>query len=262
MFLVSLLISGGLILSLPVFASEAGDDASSGRISGVVTLAGPVPASPVLSVSRNSDFCGDRVADPVLMVNAESRGVKNALVYLHAAPKGETPPTRTVISAFSCLFNPRVAVAVPEGVLVLYNSDPILHSPRATTSAGKVLFNLALPEHRGEVRHRLKNEGFTEPIRLQCGIHAHMYSFIAVLDHPFYAVTDDLGRFSIPDVPAGIYELMAWHQGVRPTTAEAGDLSRDGFEPPVYEEPYLMRQSVEVGAGRETTINFVFSVRN
>lgn len=38
-----------------------------------------------------------------------------------------------------------------------------------------------------------------------------------VFDHPFFAVTDDKGAFSIPNVPAGAYTLRAWHEdaGVR-----------------------------------------------
>ena len=32
-----------------------------------------------------------------------------------------------------------------------------------------------------------------------------------VCDHPYYAVTDADGRFRFPSVPAGQYELVAWH---------------------------------------------------
>jgi len=36
--------------------------------------------------------------------------------------------------------------------------------------------------------------------------------FVHVFDHPFFAVTDDKGAFSIPNVPAGTYTLKAWHE--------------------------------------------------
>lgn len=43
-------------------------------------------------------------------------------------------------------------------------------------------------------------------------MHDHMTAFIAVFDHPFYAVTDDQGAFTIPNVPVGKYKMQAWHE--------------------------------------------------
>ena len=33
-----------------------------------------------------------------------------------------------------------------------------------------------------------------------------------VFDHPYFALTDDQGRFTIPNLPAGSYTLKAWHE--------------------------------------------------
>jgi len=33
-----------------------------------------------------------------------------------------------------------------------------------------------------------------------------------VLDHPFMAVTDEEGNFSIEGLPAGSYEFRVWHE--------------------------------------------------
>jgi hypothetical protein len=39
-----------------------------------------------------------------------------------------------------------------------------------------------------------------------------MRAYIHVFDHSFFAVTDERGAFSIPDIPAGKYMLKAWHE--------------------------------------------------
>jgi hypothetical protein len=45
-----------------------------------------------------------------------------------------------------------------------------------------------------------------------------------VSDHPFFAVTGDDGRFTIAGLPAGRYELEAWHPtlGTRTATVTLG----------------------------------------
>jgi hypothetical protein len=39
-----------------------------------------------------------------------------------------------------------------------------------------------------------------------------MSAFIAVMTHPFYAVTKKDGKFSIANLDAGTYEIEAWHE--------------------------------------------------
>ena len=61
-----------------------------------------------------------------------------------------------------------------------------------------------------------------------------MLGFIHVFDHPYYAVTNEQGTFSIPDLPAGNYVLTAWHEdgGIKSqeiTVPESGE-ARGAFE--------------------------------
>ena len=50
------------------------------------------------------------------------------------------------------------------------------------------------------------------PITIKCDFHRWMSAYLWVMDHPFFAVTDREGRFSIPGLPAGKYTLAAWHE--------------------------------------------------
>src|SRR2546422_11430620 len=39
-----------------------------------------------------------------------------------------------------------------------------------------------------------------------------MRGHVAVVDNPYYAVTDENGKFSITDVPPGMYRIKVWHE--------------------------------------------------
>jgi len=47
-----------------------------------------------------------------------------------------------------------------------------------------------------------------------CSIHANMHCVVLVLENPYFAVADERGRFAITNVPAGTYQLKAWHERV------------------------------------------------
>jgi hypothetical protein len=53
-------------------------------------------------------------------------------------------------------------------------------------------------------------------VQLFCHIHADMSGYILVLNNPFFVVPDSTGRFSLEGVPPGLYQLVAWHERIRP----------------------------------------------
>src|SRR5262245_47952406 len=48
-------------------------------------------------------------------------------------------------------------------------------------------------------------------VKVGCNIHDWMSAIILVLPTPYFAVTDNEGRFSLSDLPNGTYKLAAWH---------------------------------------------------
>ena len=52
-----------------------------------------------------------------------------------------------------------------------------------------------------------------------------MRAFVVATDHPFFAVSGADGAFAIKNVPAGKYELEAWHSrfGVKKANIEVAD---------------------------------------
>ncbi|MGK3994699.1 beta-sandwich domain-containing protein [Sorangium sp. So ce1024] len=57
-------------------------------------------------------------------------------------------------------------------------------------------------------------------IKLTCDLHPWMRGFVAVTDHPIFAVSGDDGSFTIEKVPAGKYKLEAWRSRYGLKTAE------------------------------------------
>ena len=47
-------------------------------------------------------------------------------------------------------------------------------------------------------------------------IHNWMSGWWLVLDHPYFAITDERGDFAIRDVPTGPQKVVVWHESVRP----------------------------------------------
>jgi hypothetical protein len=51
------------------------------------------------------------------------------------------------------------------------------------------------------------------PVRLADNIHPWMTAWLWVFDHPYFAVTDVDGAFTIRQAPAGTFRLVVWHEG-------------------------------------------------
>lgn len=78
---------------------------------------------------------------------------------------------------------------------------------------------------------RSKSVRFDKPgiVRVFCDIHSHMSAYILVFSHPYFAVTDEQGRYRIDNLPSGTYNVVAWNEAMesesrRVTVHENGDV--------------------------------------
>ena len=51
-----------------------------------------------------------------------------------------------------------------------------------------------------------------ETFKVKCDVHPWMTGWVAIFDHPYFAVTADDGTFAIKGLPDGTYTLQAWHE--------------------------------------------------
>jgi hypothetical protein len=89
------------------------------------------------------------------------------------------------------------------------NSDATLHNVHSLAKNTKG-FNVAQPKQGMKMTQTFDKAEVM--VKVTCEVHSWMNAWIGVLDHPFYAVSDDKGSFTIKNLPAGDYELEAWHE--------------------------------------------------
>ena len=97
---------------------------------------------------------------------------------------------------------------------------------------------------------------------LRCnGGHAWMNAEMLVIAHPYYAVTEQSGRFELTDVPPGEYELVAWHEGWKVVRQEAAFdvLSERRIQRPIFNEPKTWEKKVTVGENQTAVVNFALA---
>ena len=97
-------------------------------------------------------------------------------------------------------------------------------------------FSIVIPDN--EPLERTLDRAELKPIRVDCSIHAWMRAYLVVTDHPYSAITNQNGEFSIPKVPQGEWEFRFWHERTDYLTelsTEQGSvtLKRGGWKIPV-----------------------------
>ena len=201
--------------------------AYAGSITGEAKLLESPPKLAPVKVTKDQDYCGETLPNETYVVES-SGGLKNVVVFLDsiAASSSADPQKDNMVENTGCQYVPRVLAMRKGERLKVQNNDPKLHIPHSYLNE-RTVFMLSLPFKNTilDATRRIREAGI---LKLVCDTHAWMLGFIHVFDHPFFAVTDENGRFSIPNVPAGTYTLKAWHEhaGVLTqeiTVSEAGD---------------------------------------
>lgn len=175
------------------------------------SVVGRVEIGIPIATRRPTTAYGTRsVGQPGLASESERR---NVVIYLRSARPQGIGPMRVSIRQRNETFTPRV-VAVTVGSEVDFpNDDRIYHNVFSLSRART--FNLGRYPRGDTRRVRFDRPGI---VKVFCEIHSHMSATVMVFDHPWFAVPDEAGRFTLGAVPPGDHEVTAWHERLGDTT--------------------------------------------
>lgn len=108
-----------------------------------------------------------------------------------------------------CIYHPHVSGIMVGQPLKIVNNDPTLHNVHATPSANPE-FNQGQPFQGMELDKTFDTAEVMVPFK--CDVHPWMSSYLAVVEHPYFAVSGEDGSFHIDKVPPGTYTVEAWHE--------------------------------------------------
>jgi Carboxypeptidase regulatory-like domain len=230
-----------------------------GTISGSIKWSGAVPHALDFPITKDPQICapdGNKTVTLERLIVGPEGGVANTIVYLKNISAGkalELPEQRRHLDQKHCRYIPHILLVPQNSALQMQSSDATLHTIHMD---GAATYNLPFPFPNQISSRNMSTPGL---VNLRCnGGHVWMNAEMMVVQHPYYAVTDESGRFEFTSVPPGTYQVVAWHEGWNLTGKEqAYDvLTERTVQRPVFSEPKTWEKSVTVNANQPTTVNF------
>ena len=189
-----------------------------GTIQGKVSLNATAPVLPQIVVDKTVHICGEMLIDPILMV--QEGGVKDAVVWVELEDEFHTtvkPQPPISLKSQNCLFHPRIQAAKVGTYLHLSSGDKTAHNPHGWWNNERTVFNITLLDPSLKFKRKLRWAGI---YRIECDTHTWMKSYIWIFKHPFFAVSDEKGKFLLKNVPVGRHTVKMWHEILGEHTAE------------------------------------------
>jgi plastocyanin len=202
-------------------------------ITGKITLDGKPPEMKDIDMSAVKE-CATQHADPVAeqTVVADDKGdLANVVVAIKKEEgkdlPGDAPKDAAEIDQHGCMYEPHVVALMTGQDLVVKNQDSFLHNVHSLSTVNPP-FNFGQPtKDDGKKVDPLKA---AEYFRVKCDVHPWMSAYIAVFEHPFFAVTKADGTYAIKTtgLPDGDYVVTIWHEKYASDPVEEKVTVKDG----------------------------------
>jgi hypothetical protein len=203
--------------------------AYSGDISGTVTLKGTPPAEIENTQIKADAICGKLHTEPVktrFYVVGANQGLGDVFVTLKGISGKSTGASAApvVLDQKGCEYQPYIFAVQTGQKILARNSDPVMHNVHpmpARTDAGNKEDNKSQMQGAPDIPF-----SFPAPevfLKFSCQVHPWMFAYACVVDHPYFAITDKDGKYTIKNVPDGKYTMEVYHRRAAPISAPKTD---------------------------------------
>jgi hypothetical protein len=230
MKLTALLSAAAVSAGLCLAASTA-----SAQITGTVKLDGQAPEPQQINMAANPQ-CAAAHPNPVLeesIVAGDNGELANVVVNVKAPEgkqlKGELPKDPIVLDQKGCQYVPHVVAMMVGQDFIIKNDDNFLHNVHSL-ALDNTPFNFGQPQQEQKGVSRKKDITTAERFQVKCDVHPWMMAHVNVFDHPFFAVTNEKGQFSIPTkgLEDGTYTIEIWQEKLAPEPLTKEITVKDG----------------------------------
>lgn len=212
-----------------------------GSIKGQVLVTGDfVTLKPLVmkgnAAVKDSSVCAaEDVPDESVVVDPSTKGLANVVIWLAKKPSKTHPDLakskepEVVFDQKGCRFIPHVLLVRTDQKVRVLSDDGIAHNTHTYPLKNKQENFIVAPNDRKGVAVPSVNVEERLPSKVGCDIHPWMQAWWVILDHPYAAVTNEKGEFSIPNLPEGEHEFRVWQEKVGylerayKVTVKAGD---------------------------------------
>jgi hypothetical protein len=127
------------------------------------------------------------------------------------------PPTEVAhIDQKGCRYHPHVFGVRVGQQIEISNSDDTLHNIHAMPKSNPE-FNTAQPMQNMKMTQKFDKPEIMVPFK--CEVHGWMNAYVGVVDNPYFAVSDESGKFELKGLPPGTYTIEAVHEKMGTQTA-------------------------------------------
>lgn len=219
----------------PAAATPAG-----ASVKGMAKFEGTAPKPANLNMAADPVCAKAHASSPAIaedLLTDGHGGLKNVIVYVSEGlgTATFTPPNEpAVLEQTGCQYKPHVFALMTGQKIKVLNNDATTHNIHPIPSVNRG-WNESQPPGV-PIEESFARVEIAIPVK--CNIHPWMKGYIAVFNHPYFAVTGENGDFDLKDLPPGSYTLQAWHEKLGTTS-----------------------QKVTVGAGETKTVEFMFGAK-
>lgn len=210
-----------LPVETPPHSRQGGGDLAGGlgtlsanTVRGRVTFKGAPPPERALPLDPMCQKLQPRGAKTRFYVVNPAGGLADVVVYISAGVTNQDFPPNlkpVVLDQAGCEYIPQILAIRTGQPLVVRNSDPMMHNVHVMpTESGNKESNRAQMPKAPDLSYTFDTPELF--VKFKCDVHPWMFAWVAVIEHPYFAVTDSNGEFELNGLPPGKYIVTANHR--------------------------------------------------